>query len=330
MKLNNQAINIVKPLYRTMMESSPSKTSFCSSINSDIFEKRTNFKPDYSYEAFKKWADETGFASKAEDVVEKSGKLLGRGFEGSVFEIPDCDNWVIKLYNRAKYIRNPIKEPEFIKTDDILPDLNIGQPVGILNIPAGENYSRKCWILKKQKGKQLGVSINIDRHSENILNNSYVARHINSLQKLSDAPQSTFDKFVNDVNYINSNGLFIDCGNENNFLFDDENQSINFVDIIDRYNGEKQFSEALYAISGGKFGLYYNWFCPECPQKDEACKMSKIIIKKYCNAMKNNNFQFNEHDEIFDLLNASFSNPNTADKNKSKFIEILKQHNLYA
>ncbi len=328
MNIYNQSVNFLKPVHQKLNAAQTKKISFHSNINTDVFEKTTKPCNDYSYQAFKKWADKTNFSSKAVDIAEKSGRCLGKGFEGCVYEIPDCENWVLKSYNRTNFIRHSIDEPEFIELKDILPDYNIGQPVSIVRIPAGKNYSHQYWILKKQKGKTLGISININWYDKNLLNKSNVNQHINSLKLLANAPQSTYDKFVKDINHISSQGLYIDCDNANNFLFDESAQTINFVDINDKKDSTNQFAEALYAILDGEFGSHFNRSYEECPQKNEVQEMSKTIINKFCKALKENNFKFRDCGELYDILTSGFSNPNVDGENYDKYIEILKEYNL--
>ncbi len=261
---------------------------------SDVFERKTPKTEDNSFNSFKNWAEQTNFGDKVVDIVERTGRIIGEGAEGCVYEIPDCENWVIKQYKRSYMLLSPVDSTKIEEVEDISPEVNIGQPVATIKIPLDKDYSFVYWILKKQNGKSCGVYSFNPFEPTRSLSEYNINAHINSLKMLSDAPQETFNKCVKDAGYITSIGYLIDCGNSNNFLYDQNKKEINFVDINDEYNGNNQYADVLSGLLGGEFGMFYNSNAEESPQKDSAYEMSKTIVKKYFAAMKANKVKFEE------------------------------------
>ena len=248
-------------------------------VQDDTFVKTTSFKgnePDTSFQAFKKWADETDFISKAEDII---------GFEGMTIEIPDNDNWVLKILKRSTFTQQKTKEPEIHEIKDKLPDLNIGQMIAYVKIPISENTTRTFYVLRKQKGETYGI--NTTKPTE--FNRRNIDMHLKSLQKIAEMPYSTYKQLINDIVKVNDAGYVFDCYNPNNIMVDDENKRINFVDVYDstfKNNINYQFSGILSALLDGEFGTEFLKSC----QYENAVKLaqtfSDIIREKFDKAVQ--------------------------------------------
>ena len=126
-----------------------------SAVQNDAFIRTTSFKGsdnDDSFQAFKKWAEETDFLINAESIIEKKGKVLGCGFEGMTIGIPGNDKWVIKVIKRSNFSQQRTDKSEIFEIEDKLPDLNIGQMIAYVKMPVFEDSSRLFYILRRQKG----------------------------------------------------------------------------------------------------------------------------------------------------------------------------------
>lgn len=310
-KIAQKAVN-----FRALNVSQPIADSF----------KRRNFEPDdLSFEAFRNWADKTDFYSKAKEIVEVSGRILGSGFEGTTYEIPDCENWVIKSYKRSDFIRKPLEHPTLTKIDDISPDLNIGQNIGIIEIPAGKSFSYRYYILKRQTGDTYGVKKVVCKNysQENI------ASHLNTLKKVSELPAATFEKCVKDAAYITSQGYEIDYENPANLMLDNSKQEIHFVDINDKLNGEgNQYSKVLFSLMDGFFGLNFNEEVEDIETVKKSNNLSKEVSEKYFNAMKKSNVKFCNDKALQQLIESKSFYIETSDETPEEKITLLKAKGL--
>ena len=293
-------------------------------LDTDIFERRNNTSNSKSYKEFKKWAEETDFLNKCKDIAERDGRILGSGFEGTVYEIPECDNWVIKEYKRNNFFAIALEKPVIEEINDNLPDINVGQCIAKISIPYGKKYSCQYWILKKQKGNSLGLAHLDERNKENWLTKDNLKMHRNSLLLLANAPQSTYNKLIKDIKYITTEGYKIDCDNSNNFLFDKDEEIINLIDIADKYKNNEstnQYANVLYALLGSEFGLCYKRNYEETEDKKIIEIATKTIINKYITAMKNLNVKFEDTKYLRKVLESRNG------KIKEE-IENLKKENL--
>lgn len=326
-------INSVRASFGTNVNS-PKNTSRRNNFTlpNDTFTRTVSFsgkeaamKDSQSYDNFKKWAEETDFLSRANDIVQRTGKILGRGFEGTTYEIPDTDNWVIKEYKRCNLIESDTKEPEIFEIDDIAPELNIGQTIARIHVPAGNSrYCHLYYIMKRQKGDNYGVSYtetdSIDKYT--------TAKHLKSLKIAAELPQTSFDKCVRDTEYITKRGYLIDYINPNNLMIDTDKQQINFIDINDKLNRtSNQHAEVLFSILDSQFGSNFRANAEASKEKAEAEKAAKTIVDKYFTAMKNNNAKFSG-DFIHVLLESHLLDGNVKGDTIEEKLEYLRENNL--
>lgn len=272
----------------------------------DTFERRTvsfgNSKPVCSYEEFEKWAQETDFLSHAADIVDQTGEILGSGFEGTTYTIPDNDKWVIKEYKRTKMIPIHSDKPTIIKINDQSPELNIGQPIASVRLPINEAYSRTMLILKRQHGKSYGVPYS-DRH---VINQRNIKLHLESLKMLASFPKESYEQIVKDVVKANEAGYRFDYINPHNIMIDEENKRVNFVDVNDS-NSEPntiQLSDILYALLDGSFAINFNKSDASKFDKMQATKSSMEIVYKFQEAIKSCGLRFDKSTE-YQMLSAS-------------------------
>ena len=271
--------------------------------SSDVFISTIPKVGNKDFDSFLEFVSKTNFLNDIVDIVENKGKILGKGYEGVTYAIPENDNWVIKEYKRSNFL--PIKntEPKIIKVNDISPDLNIGQAIAKVEIPRGKNYSSVYYILKKQEGESLGVGF----EGHNDVDNLTIPIYIDSLKKVANMPLSSYDKLVKDVNYITNIGYEIDTTNPNNLMFDDKTQTINFVDINDKHNKSiSQFGNVLFSLLGGFYYLKFdNSNVPTLEEKTNAQELSQQIFEKFMTSMKNNGYKFDYSYVFSDLLDTN-------------------------
>lgn len=326
-------INKLSALYRPTLNISSSNKRFMNTLASDVFVRTTSFKgndkqvnDDKSFEAFEAWAEKSGFLSDIDDIVEKTGKILGSGFEGEVIEIPNNDNWVIKSFKRSNLSPVSIEHATINKIDDISPELNIGQSIAFIRVPVGKNYSKIYYILKRQTGKSLGVNkIDASRVSE--YNNK---DHLNTLKTLASAPQSTYNKFIKDVSYITKQGYKLDYVNPNNLMYDKDKQEIHFVDVEDKLNeNNNQYAEMLFCLLDSEYADKYMLEAEESKEKEEVKQFTEEIVNKFFEAMFNNGSKF-EDSSIFNILiESEILDRNISGKTSEEKIESLKSMGLY-
>lgn len=322
-------ISFINPIYTSSLKNNVSSKMHMRSLSSDVFVRNTSFsgnRNDYnSYDKFSKWANDTDFLDKVDDIVSYKAKILGSGFEGITYEIPNTDKWIIKRFKRGDFIPNALESSKYTQITDISPKLNIGQSIARVETPAGPKYSNVYYVLKKQSGNSIGVAYSDSCNVCDLYTNS----HIKSLKLLADSPQSTFDKCIENIDYVNSLGYEFDCSNPHNFMYDVKSKQINFVDINDlKQNENNQFGEVLYALLDGNYGIEFSKSDSDIKKKNEVEMLSSEIIKKFFNAMKKHNFKF-ENGIFFNiLLNSTILDNVLGTSVLSDKMHILEQSDL--
>lgn len=326
-------INKINTICLPKIEFNNCNKRFNNTLSSDVFIRTTSFKSnkqtpedEKSFEAFQSWAEESGFLNTIEDVVERSGRIIGAGFEGEVIEIPNNDNWVIKRFKRTNLVPLALEHPTINKIDDIAPELNIGQSIAYVRVPVGKNYSKMYYILKKQTGKSLGIN----KASGNEVCKCNNDTHIDSLRKLANAPQSAYDKFVKDIDYITAQGYMLDYINPNNLMYDDEKQEIHFVDVEDKLSENRnQYGEMLFCLLDSEFSDRYLMSAEEGSEKEEVKQLTEDIVNKFFEAMFKNGSKFDDSNIFKLLLESEVLDRNIAGKTSEEKIESLRAMGLY-
>ncbi len=256
-------------------------------MQNDTFTKTTSFKGsknDDSFQEFVKWAEKTDFLSNADNIIDKTGRILGSGFEGITIEIPNNDKWVIKVMKRSNLIQQGCEKATICEVPDKLPDLNIGQIIAYVTMPISNTLSRRFYIPRKQKGESYGINNTPPQK----LNKKNIDTHISSLKKMAQFPLEAYKQMIRDIMQANDAGYIFDFYNPNNIMLDDENKRINFVDVDPacKESVNYQFSDILYALLDGDFGIT---FLNSNEDKDligQAKKYSDIIKEKFEKAIQ--------------------------------------------
>lgn len=301
-----------------------SQTSIFNYSN-DVFVKSFKSNNDSSFDNFKIWADKTNFLSKIEKITGDDGKEIGEGFEGVTYAIPNTDNWIVKKYKKTSLIPVKTKEANIQKAEKNLPELNAGECIAIVNIPCGPNYTSRYHILEKQEGHPLGVNgLWADE-----IDDFNISTHLKTLSLLAYAPAASFDKLIDDINYIHKQGFNIDALNPQNFLFDEKKQTINFVDINDRLDDDGNlFGEVLFSLLDGYFTLNILNNSENTNLKEQTLDLSNIIIDKYFKSMKKKQVKMTDGKLFNQLVRSPLLDKTLGSSDYNEKIEILKNRNL--
>ena len=150
---------------------------------------------------------------------------IGEGRESIVYDIPNIDDYCIKIKKDAKLgLFKKTKPLQETKNDFY--GLNFGQPIA----DNGEGIS----ILLKTKGETYGIKDWIKCYSsQKTPTQAELDKYVNEdMARLSEFPQSSFDDFMKRVSLIkNVSRRHLDFFNPNNFIIDYKNKKINVVDV---------------------------------------------------------------------------------------------------
>lgn len=255
-----------------------------------------------SFINFQNWAAETEFLNNAKSIINNPSNVIGNGFEGEVYSIPNSEEWVIKKYFRSSILPTRNAQKLIEELDDISPELNIGQAIAKINLPLNDRLTETFFIHKKQKGTPIGINAIL----MNTISDGTTQKHLESLENIANLPQESFNKLIDDIDTISKLGYKIDGTTPNNILFDSKTNSINFVDIADK-DSEKnsQYSEVLYPLLGAAFSERFLNSNRSEGEKEKAKELSETIIKKFMLAMKNANVRFSPTYNFYKLTTST-------------------------
>ena len=178
----------------------------------DFMEK---FKQHYSNLSLKKFVL----------YIQKNAKKIGEGRSSDAYEIPNIDDYIIKIdkeisINFFKYIK------DFKKVPDEFYGFNFGQAVA----DNGDGIS----VHMRAEGKTYGIKDWVDCHAMmRYPQQEEVDNFINhDMKQLSEFPQESFDDFMKRISFVFAKTRsFFDFLNPNNFIIDYQNKKINIVDV---------------------------------------------------------------------------------------------------
>lgn len=304
MKITASTINSIRNITNIVNNKGVQKTP---QLQNDTFIRTCSFgqadkEDSKSFNKFKQWSDEVGFLDFAQEIISRTGRIIGSSFDAKIYAIPHNEDWVIKQSKRAGIVNITTPQSQILEIKDISPDLNIGQFVASVKIPINERCTEQFYILKKQTGESFGVPYS----ERNDVNDTTTKAHINALRKLSNLPQESFDKLISDISYVTQKGYKFDVANPCNFLIDSATNSINFVGIENKIGMEDntQYGDVLFALLDGEFGVEFNKSNRPQSEKDEAASLSQDICKKFMISMIRKNVQFTFTDRFEDVFNS--------------------------
>ena len=297
--------NIQKASFKNQL--SPKK--YISFSGNDSFEKKAQ---ETVYEKFEKWAYKNCFFHKLPSILNNRKNILGNGFHNIVYEIPNNNDFVIRFRKgQFPFSFEDESEPNVYLKDieDYNLKRNYGQPIALI---IQTRPHKEIEILKKQKGKAHGVppaSVIYDefgrlRFGEISLHDiSRKIQYSKSLKAIARFPISSYEKLLDDIIDIKQSGYSIDYENPNNFLYDEENQRINIIDL-NRINttNKNDFGNILSTIVGNKYSMIYMASAKGTinkADKDETIKNFVTVMDKFIKAMQNKNLKFDTKNYYF-------------------------------
>ncbi len=178
-----------------------------------------------SFTDFMKFNEQNHVEQILPEILSSDQFYLGEGLYNKVYQIPDCNDFVLKLrkeitpLNLKNYLM-PIQ-----KNPDIFPKINVGQPIARM----GTNIL----ILLKQKGNEYSIPFT----KRTSIDNQLITKYLSDVEKLANIPQNGYNNFTDEVKELYSKDYYLDYFNSNNLMI--TNNEINTVDTI-KINKQKQ------------------------------------------------------------------------------------------
>lgn len=290
-------------------------------LQSDVFVRSTSFKGNSETQNctdFVKWAKETDFInSQLENILTNEEYKLGSGFTNTAFQIPNNDNYVLRVRTRSlqhTFAPSNIKKAVIEDSDDKL-DINVGQKVAEITIPS--KYSREgeydfaatiVEVLKKQQGEAIGIQPPETLSDDVVVYEAPIRKekYARTIHKVAQQPVESYEKLISDFQKSCNSGFIFDHLNSNNLLIDDENHSINLIDMEKVSGGipEANYANLLYSLTNIEYfptytSKYTNPVSDE--EKNMAMKDTVQIIDKFLKAMKNQGVKFDRKTISYDF-----------------------------
>ena len=268
--------------------------------------------------SFLTWTRENNFKyEKLDEILTNENLKLGEGFTHSAYEIPENDEFVLRIANYAKNsIKNANwKTAKFTDAQDKDLKINIGQPIGYIEVDTGNIMSTIIEVLKKQNGVPLG-----NKPSETLIFDDFGTlkaqevpfEHISrkehyakTIEQLANLPQEAYDNLIDTLKTANNLGYEFDYLNSNNFLIDSKNKSINIIDLEKSKVNGLQWDGILYALTNI---YYYSTYTSEYGKdvmseesKNKATQNTITIIQKFLKAMQNKGEKFNKNNLSYEF-----------------------------
>lgn len=188
--------------------------------------------------------------------------VLGIGGNATVYRIPMLDGFAVRVPHRFGTAKpGLVLEP----VPDILPGVNIGQPVARLG----------DWtILKRQSGVPAGGPLYSERKKmgDEAANHVYFER----VKAASEMPQSAYDDLAATLKLLNERGLNFDPSKPGNILIDVPGKRFNVVDI----NPAKPGSTYRHSVSDMVITLMDNGSAWRVPKSAALQSHYRSIVEK--------------------------------------------------
>lgn len=191
-----------------------------------------NFGGHFSYDDFckyfRKFYPDDTFKNSVYSIITNAKNYMASGFYADIYTIPSIEKYLIRIerenFRLKSFMQNEITAAP---QNESLP--NFGQYIAtnnegffIVKKVQGECNSIPYWP-KKIKQLELGTAEINEKETQFILK---------KIKKLSEFPQKSYDKLAKKIQIINKNtDCEIDMMNPNNLLINNENKSINIIDI---------------------------------------------------------------------------------------------------
>lgn len=315
--INFLPINFIKPQAQAK---TIAKIPFRGNLKQDTFEKRgVSFKGAEC--EFGNWCKKNNFSpEKINTIINNPKNALGKGNFNTVFKIPDCEEYVLRISNEELKDAQKVdwSEANFIDTEDKNISINIGQAVGKYET---KDKKIQIEILKKQQGEPIGVKPKLVIQESKLggLKEGEVPygalsrkkKYASTLHKVANLPVSSYEKLIEEYQIAHKAGYCFDYQNSNNLLVDKANKKINFVDMSKADKIKKPvYEELLYSLMNAEYyDEYINDQSIEYEKRYATYEDNKKIVEKFITAMKNKGVKFNtkELNEIYFAFNVCFN-----------------------
>ena len=174
-------------------------------------------------------------------VAMNLGQEIGRGGNAVVFDLP-FTNFVIRVPNGADVpslmdVVQPVSDP--------FDGRNFGQPIATVG---------GVQILRRQEGTPAGLT-----NYRSLTQQEADAQYLGALKKAASLPQSAYDQFANDLQFLNEKGANFDPSKSNNVLIDTTKKQFNLVDINQKGGGsyKNSFSDMVITLLGNTYASKY-------------------------------------------------------------------------
>lgn len=160
---------------------------------------------------------------------------IGEGGSGNVFKIPQIQDYVIKIMNRASKI--DFVNETIINTKDIAPTKNFGQPIA-------KSISGFIEILKPVIGENNTIPNYIQKNiNPSLITDADTKMFLKKMNIKASFPLQSYIQMCEDVKYINLNleDFKFDHFNCSNLLIDNVRQRFNIIDLAKNQELPKLF-----------------------------------------------------------------------------------------
>lgn len=242
--------------------------------------------PEQTFEAFAKWAEETGFVSKVPEII-RSGIVIGEGTQNKVYEIENPSFLLRASRCQLAQIKKRID-----KLPDSFPNNNVGQAIGMVG---------NIQIIIKQNGTPNGIREWHDLFKRNFFDypdiyfpEKNVHEFIKKIQKVSQMKQEAFNLLIAEIQLIHKQNKRFDDISPRNILIDGS-QAFNICDIGDTPKFEN--SKIPIRILGSlmdKFNFLSAYKLTNKEQKEEIINAEEQIRKRIKIASKYHSLKYDE------------------------------------
>ncbi len=314
--VHRRNINNVRKIFTALPD-----TPLAKSLPKDI-QKELSY--NNKYEKFLKFLDSP-----------REENITGTGANSVVYNIPELDNYVLKVLHPRKNI-----EPNQIPLNIFPENINLGQPVWIhpdnfrlliLKKVSGEPHSIKNWS-STIWNTEINWAVPVTKEQANV--------YYNKVIQISDMKQSAFNDLALQIKTLDVTpknkhdtiiGFKIDSVNPNNLMVDLEKNRLNVIDYFAKTKPQHQNSylDMVAVISDFTlFREYYDLLSPQ--QQEKLLHALKTIDKKSYAAALKVNLDTNEQKfiDFINYTNKYFHVPNVPKPNKKE--EYIRQYSVSA
>ncbi len=171
----------------------------------------------------------------------EAGNEIGRGGNAIVFDLPGTPFVVRVPKGRAA----PSANDSVVPASDPFEGRNFGQPLFTIG---------DVQVLRRQDGVPAGLT-----NHRGLTQEKADAAYADSIKAAARMPQSAYDKFAEDLKYLNQKGASFDPSKSNNVLIDSKGGAFNLVDINQQKSADynNSFGDMVVTLMGNTYAYRY-------------------------------------------------------------------------